>query len=427
MRHVLWQCLTVFACVQPINARTWYVTPGGTGQAPTIQAAVDSCADGDEVVLAPGTYTWTSEGASGTTSMVTIRKSITLRGEAGAESTILDAEGNSARVIGSFEPAVVTITGLTATGGHPPIAEPGGGILVSPGSTLEHCIIRNNRTESLGGGGGVSSHRATVADCQILNNRSGSDASGGGVSVGRGILIRCLVQGNASSGDPGGYGGGVSAFESEIIDCRIEGNRAHGPFGGAGGGLYASGETGVTISRCTFVGNSAESELSSARGGAIATVGLDPVSISECVFFGNWATNSLSGTIYSSHANVQISYCTLVGNSSGITHGTVRNSIIAASYEDRPCAGNMTFSCTVLWANAIGGNVICGVDGGGNFAADPQFCAVDPVGSRNVFLQSDSPCLNAPGCGRIGAAPVGCEAVSIKRLPWSDVKSIYRR
>ena len=423
MRHVLWQCLTLFACVQPLHARTWYVTPSGTGQAPTIQAAVDSCADGDEVVLAHGTYTWTSQGATGT-SMVTIMKSITLRGEAGAESTILDAEGNSARVINAA--GVIAISGLTATGGNLPIGQSGAGIGLSGGS-LSACIIRNNRTESFGSGAGLAVGGATVTDCQILNNRAGLDASGGGVYITQGVLRRCLVQGNSVGGDPGGYGGGIHADDSEITDCRIEGNRAYGPFGGTGGGLYASGNTGVTISRCTFVGNSAESELSSARGGAIATEGLDPVSISECVFFRNRATNSLSGTIYASHVNVQISYCTLVGNSSGITHGTVRNSIIAASYEDLPCAGNITLSCSVLWANATGGNVICGVDGGGNFAADPQFCAVDPVGSRNVFLQSDSPCLNAPGCGRIGAAPVGCEAVSIEHLPWSGVKSIYRR
>jgi len=418
--------LVIFLGSEHALARSWYVTPNGIGDAPTIQAAVDSASAGDEVVLAPGAYTWSSQSASGL-SMVTINKSITLRGEAGAESTILDAENNSGRVIGTLGSAIVTISGITARGGHPPIGQSGGGIqLLTSGSTLSHCIIRDNRTESFGGGAGVACGRCTVTDCQILNNHAGADADGGGIFIGLGVLRRCVIRGNSARGDPGGSGGGVSAYDSEIVDCVIEDNRATGPFGGRGGGLYASGDVGVTISRCTFVGNRAESELSSALGGAIATSELTPVSITECVFLGNRATGSVTGTIFSSHAGVEISNCTLIGNASGIGGGIVRNSIIMGCYEGRACATITTMTCTVLYANALG-NEICGTDGGGNFSADPQFCAADPVASRSVLLQSDSPCANAPGCGRIGAAPVGCEAVSIESLPWSRVKSIYRR
>ena len=38
-------------------ARTWFVTPDGTGDAPTIQAAVDSARGGDTVLLDNGTFT----------------------------------------------------------------------------------------------------------------------------------------------------------------------------------------------------------------------------------------------------------------------------------------------------------------------------------------------------------------------------------
>ena len=37
--------------------RTWSVNAEGTGDAPSIQAAIDSCAAGDTVLAAPGTYT----------------------------------------------------------------------------------------------------------------------------------------------------------------------------------------------------------------------------------------------------------------------------------------------------------------------------------------------------------------------------------
>jgi hypothetical protein len=57
-----------------------------------------------------------------------------------------------------------------------------------------------------------------------------------------------------------------------------------------------------------------------------------------------------------------------------------------------------------VWANSAG-NALCGVNGGGNFTADPQYC--DP----QVFefsLRPSSPCLDRPGCGLVGALGLGC-------------------
>ena len=46
----------LLALPAPICARTWYITPDGTGDAPTIQAGIDSAAAGDTVEMACGTY-----------------------------------------------------------------------------------------------------------------------------------------------------------------------------------------------------------------------------------------------------------------------------------------------------------------------------------------------------------------------------------
>ena len=51
----LWVLLAgiLFSCVSNSRAATWYIKPDGTGEAPTIQAGIDSTAAGDTVLLAP--------------------------------------------------------------------------------------------------------------------------------------------------------------------------------------------------------------------------------------------------------------------------------------------------------------------------------------------------------------------------------------
>jgi PKD repeat protein len=61
-------------------------------------------------------------------------------------------------------------------------------------------------------------------------------------------------------------------------------------------------------------------------------------------------------------------------------------------------------SCSNVWANSAG-NGLCGVNGGGNFTADPQYC--DPQ-AFELSLRPSSPCLDRPGCGQVGALGLGC-------------------
>lgn len=47
--------LVSICLVSNTDAETWYVKVDGTGDAPTIQAVLDSCMNGDTVLLANGT------------------------------------------------------------------------------------------------------------------------------------------------------------------------------------------------------------------------------------------------------------------------------------------------------------------------------------------------------------------------------------
>ena len=47
----------VISISSTVSAGTWRITSDGTGDAPTIQAGIDSAAAGDTIALANGTFT----------------------------------------------------------------------------------------------------------------------------------------------------------------------------------------------------------------------------------------------------------------------------------------------------------------------------------------------------------------------------------
>jgi hypothetical protein len=147
------------------SARTWHVALDRSGDAPTIQAAVDSARSGDEVVLAPATYTWTNQDTQSSkyNSMVVIQKRIVLRGP-GADSVTLDGE-RQGRVVWCDS---CTVAGVTVTGGETYNGTAGAGVWLSVGARLVDCVVRGNRVGPIGGGGGVVAwYSSVIEDCLI--------------------------------------------------------------------------------------------------------------------------------------------------------------------------------------------------------------------------------------------------------------------
>ena len=77
-------CLGLLASSPAASARTWYVTPDSTGDAPTITAGVDSASYGDTVLVAPGTYYSDSTGTEDWT-WIRMKDGVALISEEGAE------------------------------------------------------------------------------------------------------------------------------------------------------------------------------------------------------------------------------------------------------------------------------------------------------------------------------------------------------
>ncbi|MCP4837779.1 MAG: hypothetical protein GY894_00250 [Planctomycetes bacterium] len=159
----------------------------------TIQAAVDVASNGDEILVAPGTYTGTGDEV-----VDTLGKAITIKASGTPEETIIDGEGARGVVqCAGGEGADTIIEGFTITGGS---AVNGGGIYCGwdSSTTITNCIFTNNTAD--GGGGGIYCHgnsSPTITGCTISNNTAGDDGGGiFGSSNSSPTISGCTISGN---------------------------------------------------------------------------------------------------------------------------------------------------------------------------------------------------------------------------------------
>ena len=213
---------------------------------PTIQAAIDTAAPGDEVVVGPGHYTWTNQGGqeAGMICFWTRDMYLTIKSEMGPEMTILDAEYNS-RVIYCHGQNWIVFDGFTITQGEAPDFgdNVGGGFFTHiPGETVRNCIFTNNRALHGGGISCVINDRFfTAEDCVFINNHA--DSYGGAVSVWNG------------------------SSQVDISGCVMEGNTA-----GLGGAAVIAYNCHVFLDGCTFYDNRADDRGSVAHAHTDATI-----------------------------------------------------------------------------------------------------------------------------------------------------------
>ena len=245
----------------------------------------------------------------------------------------------------------------------------GGGVHIenSQNVTIDHCIIRDNKTTevskngadvSVGAGGGVfvsdKSH-VTITDSQILDN---TGTRGGGiytehstVEVVKKSEIKNNIATDVPSGAPNsnkGLGGGIYSFDSTltVTDSTISGNEAKGStsviiyndgelssstLGNGGGGICAVGKkSDVTLDKVTVTGNKATSNVSTnlGAGGGIEAQG-GSLTVKDSTISDNNARGN-GGGIFSAEGNVlNISGSTIQGNTGdnggGIHMGQARD------------------------------------------------------------------------------------------------------
>jgi hypothetical protein len=212
------------------------VAPSGAPYG-TIDAAIQD-AGCDVIRVAPGTYL----------ERLQITRSLELRG-AGADRTIVDAEGAGSVVTTPCGAEEILIGGFTLQRGAAPA---GGGIENCAVLTIEESRIAHN-TATNGQGGGIDNDgELTVRTSTIAGNRAAGVAGAGGGIFNRGRLD--LVAVTLASNVAGFRSGAVhlqGGFVSTLDAVTISANTAKD----AGGAIVVAGGAEVHISNSTIAGN----------------------------------------------------------------------------------------------------------------------------------------------------------------------------
>jgi hypothetical protein len=221
--------MSVLTALGAARAATYLVMPDGSGDLPTIQAAVQAAAPGDEILLGDGVFR-----GLGNRDVDLGGKALAIRSRSGqAGACVIDCQGSDVEPHRAFvcTPGLggsSTFEALTITGGHVFGAAPAGcgGALRITGETapaILDCVFEGCRATV---GGAVYAAEAGPR------------------------FARCVFRGNAAV-----LGGGALAFAGgahpTIEDCTFIANQAD-----QGGGITAEWSM-VTVSGCTFVRNRA--------------------------------------------------------------------------------------------------------------------------------------------------------------------------
>ena len=378
MRHI---CASIVATAVLAGA-SFAATINVPGDYPTIQGAIDVANDGDEIIVAPGTYTGSDDNV-----VDMLGKALTLRSSGGPDVTFIDGQDvrrgiicqggeTNTTVIEGFK--IINCFGV-AYDYYGNLLSIGGGMLCtnSASPSLANCILSFNWADY---GGGLFAGQGCILNLANCTFTYGTAVVEGGalyLHYSDSILTQCYFA-NCTAGNDGG-GMLIAYSEPSLEECNFHGNTA------LEGGALSNHNSSPALSACTFTGNTASyvgggmrSSLSDASltgctftnnsadlsGGAIWLTESEP-NISNCTFTGNTATKYFGGGILCYLSSPEIIGCTFSGNVADIGGGILCNNCSSPTISNCLITENTALSygggvhisvCSNPW---IGSTTIC--------------------------------------------------------------------
>ena len=394
-----------------VSARTWNVLADGSGDAPTVQAGIDTAATGDTVLVHPGIYA----------GKLSFRgRDIVVRSSAGPEQTILDGTGFGVRVVtfSLAESRSAIIEGFTITHGTGGIlvfnSEPsivsniitenqlpqdGGGIWCDASTftpwfpLIKGNTITNNRSQNLAGGVGTLQRMVPeIVDNYIANNEA-RDGDGGGIyyrSFDDGAVIRgnSVVDNHAGDHAGGIYvsnNNSVGALDVEVSWNLVRNNSAQGSeiTGNSGGGIWLW-QTQAWIHHNTIVENTGNGPTNDYGGGLVIEQPGSPTIEQNIIAF-----NKAGGGIWCGNGATPV----------------IRNNL---AWQNLGSDG--VRDCPSWWQS------------NGNIIDNPYFC---DMAAGDFTVASNSGVMTHPA-GPLGAfGTPGCGPVAVQHSTWGSIKARY--
>jgi hypothetical protein len=241
-------CGCHWPCTGP--ARIIYVDDDGPADFNNIQKAIDASKNGDEIIVAPGTYY---------ENINFLGKNVVLRSTDPNNSDVVAAtiiDGNNADSVVTFtgtENETCILAGFTIQNGfqdYDDYSKGGGGICGGSQENHSQATIRNNiiTRNFAWDGGGLSRCDGLIKKNIITSNTARWYQGGGGLYQCNGIMRNNIIAGNVSGGCESA--GGLSYCDGIVENSTIAQNISHG------WGALAS--CNGTIRNCIVWGNSPE-------------------------------------------------------------------------------------------------------------------------------------------------------------------------
>lgn len=390
---------------------------------PSVAGALAAAANGDTVLLAPGTYL----------ESVTLPSGVTLRGADPSQPAVLDG-GGSARVVTLSQGSAFTrLEAITLRNGQAG-AGPGGGVRVVGGSlslrdvTIASCQASFGGALSLENGAHVTWSGGAVTGC--------SASYGGAVFADGGLLTLTGLILSSNSAQTGGAVYAQSASPVSLVSCSLHDNQAS-----ASGGALAFQQCGVSLSDCRLDHN-----VAAGNGGALWSGPGSGVVCSYSVFSNDQAASG--GAVYATCDGpagaacslVQLAHVDLVHNQApgsgaagadGASHLEAQACVVAFNDGGLACLdprATIDIACSLLHANGPAAGSGCAGSVSDTTSADPLLCDL----SGGQFERcAGSPALSPASCGEpfLGALGEGCPSCATtptQTVTWGGLKARYR-